>query len=545
MPILSFPIQNTKKAIQEPVCYSVAEDLLKFIELKVPRKITLVEAGDTVNTHGAAFNVDMLNIPLLDTEDRLQIEYEYDTTLEDLTTVVAHRVEQPHIFYDPALNVFVKNIYIPEKIKLKFKYISQSKQAATNFYNEFMVRLAQLRGQYEHTVSLHYPIESNVFDIIRTIHSLREHKHGYGDSIGDYLSKCLTVKADIAFDSVGKDATLVIPERRARVLGLFNSRLFDKPEKNDSVYITDFTYEFTYDKPVMQVIDYPIMVHNQLMPPKYTQYVLDLEEPEFKEYRRTLSQLGFETFEQTNHIHRFLHKVGHFNVPVFDQFIPTNNAPGTVTVATVLCSIEDDGRTLLNLNELGDIAINQDLLDFMSDTEYRYMTTPYKSIFNLELYREKYVSSGGTLVCTPNLDVLGAKPLDPRRVNRVRFSICIDLSLLDRAAIERLAANRPAAKIITDNLCDLFLRGGNIGNAGRCGWLHELLDLPTWWYLYTGNKLNPRQPPLHKDVEKFFRDNGLFGPGNDFRNRLEEYKKYSIHQRTVMLSGIIALRKEG
>jgi hypothetical protein len=53
------------------------------------------------------------------------------------------------------------------------------------------------------------------------------------------------------------------------------------------------------------------------------------------------------------------------------------------------CSIDtSDQRTLVNLEELGDVEIDKDIMQFGKESEYPYMHKLYKSILQIHLYRD-------------------------------------------------------------------------------------------------------------------------------------------------------------
>jgi len=131
-----------------------------------------------------------------------------------------------------------------------------------------------------------------------------------------------------------------------------------------------------------------------------------------------------------------------FRLPSIDDYVIIDKPSGTGTIWTALCEVDSlNLRTLLNLNELGELVMDADILQFIRDGEYTYMTNPYRSIFTVSLYRGDYLASSSNISIDSALNVISTSDLDLRKQYRLRFSIVADLTYLDGNAVNRLRGN--------------------------------------------------------------------------------------------------------
>jgi hypothetical protein len=91
-------------------------------------------------------------------------------------------------------------------------------------------------------------------------------------------------------------------------------------------------------------------------------------------------------------------------------------------------------------------------MDFLRE-EYSYLSLPYKSIFNVSLYRWSALASDKDIVVDSDLNVKARQNDLSLRVNhRVVFSIVKDLRLLGKQELTRLKKHRNAAIKILKSL---------------------------------------------------------------------------------------------
>jgi len=344
-----------------------------------------------------------------------------------------------------------------------------------------------------HDITYHYLLPMELLILLKAIHETKELTEPYDESYADFITRNSSTRLTVIGDLVNQDARLAISETQCRIVGIYGwDGIPEKPERDDATgtWVSSFSYRFSYEKPIGCNFKYPIMVHNQLIPRYYTysnSQTYDLY-PIDKSYSLSLGALaGFEadTVMDNRVTPHFL-----IHLPEFDDYQPTTCPPGTGSVFIALCEVDTiDRRTLLSLDDLGDIILDADIMQFIREVEHPYMCDLYKSIFHLSLYRNTSLTTSGSLILDVNLNVKAVTDLNLRNQHRVRMSIITDISLLSREALDRLRRYpKVLAKIIVA-INELFRNHPDLVDLGRRSYITALEFSPIY-ALLTGHAMD-------------------------------------------------------
>ncbi len=448
MPKVNVTLPDTSETITRPIIFDIIKQVSDITKISPNTQVFFPGSSGVMHTNDSTIDTSHLEM-----SDRyatfktnyisfIDVEETYDE--DNLSTTAVNIDEYEPIFSDELLGLYIRPIYASTNITINFKYTCPSKTEALKWRDDIRVKVSQMRDINLHDLTYQYLIPHELYALVRTVYDRRENVAPYGESLYTYMTTHSTSKLTLVGDLIGKDARLSIAEKQTRVLGMYGwDAIPEPPERDESgVWVISFSYKFRYDKPIACMAQYPIMVHNQLLPPEYTTYVTegyDLDNVK-KLYRKSLSALnGFESDTIINDIRD---KPDYFKLPSFDDFIIENHPTGTGTIWNALCEVDTtDKKTLLNLTELGDLTLDADVLQFIQDGEWKYLTQLYKSIFHISLYRNNYLARQDTIDVDSNLDVKAITELDLRKQFRVRFSIVADWTLLTSEAVDRLRLN--------------------------------------------------------------------------------------------------------
>ncbi len=289
------------------------------------------------------------------------------------------------------------------------------------------------------------------------------------------------------------------------------------------------------------------MVNNQLLPSKYVLFNNNAYDLNIVPKRFSLSYKAMNEFEMGG--------AGNYCggggedpillIPPYDEFIPSSHISGTAGIFYALTQItEADKRSLLNLNDLNNVMIDEDMLQFIRDVEYQYITTTYASFFNLSLYSFSNLQDPTLISCDKNLNVFANQDLDIRSDNRIRFSIVADPSLLKRPAFERLL-NYPTVFIklmiaINSSLCK-FAGFTDLGNKSHLTIydVNKIYRIMTGMNLindqYTTNGYRSNLKSNYSNIYNPYANSGLYNSPNN---------SIDYGMKTVQTLGIIALQKQ-
>jgi hypothetical protein len=540
MPNIALPLPNVAQSVTRPIIVDIIQQVSKLTNISEDSKIFY--PGDIQRMQTSGSGIDNKDRSAIFNSDRYTfIEVDEDFDEDFIGTMSVDRNEHIPIFVDEALGIELKPVYGTTKITINFVYRSPSKSEVTRWRDEARVRVAQLRTINLHDVAYHYGIPEDVLGILKEIHTLREATDGYSQSYEDYVKSYSTERLVLMSDTVGKSAQLSVQERQCRIQGIYDfDALPEKASRDESTgtWSITFSYKFTYEKPIFCKFTYPVMVHNKLLPAnliEFTNKAYDLND-----INKTFSKsfYAMNSFESDTTMNAIRDSKAVIRIPEFDDFPIQGVMPGTSTVILALIEVGADKRTLLNLNELGDVFIDPDILDFIKTSEYLYMTRNYASILTLSMYRNNSLTSDRAILCDSNLNVYSNTDLNLRHQHRIRFGINVDMTMLPPSAFVRLLQYPKALTKIIGAMNELLRNNYEFINLGNKKQITHR-DFSNVYSFLTGFRM-PNVP------------GNYYGPGIDHRNLfadidpriVENYRKNNIANNRVMVSEVAAMRRD-
>lgn len=561
MPTVSLTLPEITQAVIRPIVYDIIGQVQHITKIDPSTKIYFSGDSGKRQTSGSSIDSDTDRLAVFNTNRMAFIEVEEEYDIGAIGTTAVTRGEQLPVFIDEALGVHIAPVYASTDMVINFKYRCPSKTEAIRWRDDIRIRVSQMNNIFMHSVTYHYMLPIEAIVLTQAIHANREANFGYGETYEEYMTAHSTPRLTLVGDLTNKSSSLVISETQCRIIGLYGfDALPDKPEHDDGTgtWTISFSYKFSYEKPIGCAIRYPVIVHNQLLPQDlidFTDKAYDIDKVN-KSYSLSIDALhSFESGAIMNSRIIYDYEI---KIPSYDDFIPGSYNKGMGTVLTALCEVDADKHTLLNLNELGDIAVDVDVMQFIKESELQYMGKAYFSILNLSLYRDKFLASSGTLSLDASLNVTSVNELDLRRQHRVMLSIVTDLTMLTKEALDRLRRypkalvkiigaineilrNHPdfeklsTKPVVTKRDLDPIYRmitGYSLSNGAK-GTNSEYYgpgrNINSW--PYSGNKYSDSKIGIN---------NGMF---SDIDPRVvENYRNNRIGNNTVMTTGIVAYK---
>ena len=456
MPRFVDEVPVTYETITRPVATEVARELSRV--LRLPEKINILFVGQTGQAAQPGSAIDGSRPD--DTfghDTRLKLEIQERAVEDRVLTMAVHQEENIPVFVDPALGVRIVPIVSMTEVLMSFTYRARSRAEAQKFRDDSLMRCANLRGENPLQMTYSYSIPNSMMHLLLAIHTLREAQAGYGEDFSTWLSNNITRRTTEVTTLAGGWPTLAIPETQVHNWGTFSQFVPspDEPEKDkeSGTWAINFNYRFQYDKVIGCLAVWPLVVHNQIIPPPWRHepnasgtQVDPWEQQRRGSYSRHamdyLAGLGDNSCAQ---------RYGPAVIPVYDEWEPKHVRPDTTTMVQVLVGVNPEDLTdVMDLRDLGDYEIDAEVLEFMKG-EAPFMHSLGESIFHVSLYENDRPQSDTTLRVSPFLRVTSVNPMELRKTYRLRLTLVTDLFFLKRRAVERLCNGGPAAlKILMD-----------------------------------------------------------------------------------------------
>lgn len=454
MPNIIVELADVENSISRPVIVEVVRQLCAITGINPAIKIMYPgDQNESYNKGTTTGEVGSLEgRTKLPTTDQIAIEVNETTFNESMILSHANRTDNIPFFLDNKLHVLVRPVKAPTEVNLTINYRTASKSDAIQWKNRMETKFMTYGDINLHTASYHYQVPLWVMDVLAEVHTLREAVEPYSEDFASYLSTHMTSQATAVTALDGKGVALAIAETQIRIQGLYDFTVApEKADRNEDTasWVTTFTYKFTYDKPISVNCKYPVMVHNQLMDERY---IPKDNAPNLDNHRKAFSLSGnaLHYFESTNEVYRFKDVDKVITIPPFDEFRPTSVVGSTKTVLTALINVDMDNRKdIFNVADMGDYDLDSDVLDFIKDSEWRYLTVPYKTMFHVSLYKNDQLLRSQGIKVNSDLSITSLTDLNPRDRHQIRLAIVDDIDSIDIEALKRMKKHPKAlVKII-------------------------------------------------------------------------------------------------
>ena len=446
---VQIPLSDVLQTVSRPVVIDVMRELRTVMRISNDTEIRYYgddggafQAGSSISlsketaTENRWPHVDNLTIEVSETSDPDQVHLQN-----------AMRADAQPIFADNELGVYLWPAYSAKRVEIKIEYKAQDRNMAERWANEMRLRFVQGRDLLLHTVTYSYFVPSQLLRALQEIHTLRENVAPYGETFEHWIRTHFTERTTLTTNFAGKQKELTIAEQQAGVQGFFESAMEpDKPNKDNESgrWISTISYVFTYQQPVAVSMQYPLVVHQQIVPKEFRPSTpLNSFQEAFKQHSRANGSLV--PFQARNQALMVSGNAG-LIIPSFDNFVPRSVPMSTIRAAMCLSSISvSDRRNLLDLNKLASFRFHSDILEFLREVEWQYLAVPYASIIQLHLYRGVRIQEQVSMAVTDGLLVNLVADGDLRSTYRVRIGLVVDFDLLPQAAMDRLKRYPKAA----------------------------------------------------------------------------------------------------
>lgn len=547
MPAASVTLPDIEQSAARPIVYQVISQLMKYSGLSENTKI--VFKGHAGFSQTAGTSIDNRNRDAQFSTDRYTfIEVDENYQPSALQETFVHDYENKAVFSDKKLSVLLAPVYTPSDVTINVKYRANSETEVKRWAADMFMRISRGKEYNLHVVEYTFPLAYEFLGLLEDIWKLREATAGYGDDFKKYMTDHSSSRLTLVTNIAGEMPTLSICESQTRIIGRFDIEgIPEKPMKEQSsgTWEISFAYKFSYQRPDGMFIKYPVCVHQSCLPEKYQVFAEDVEDPSQRATYRSNSIDSVEHFEQDYTSKQTRKEFPYIRIPNFDDFLLDAVEPGTATVMTVLCSLDEGKKDLVSLNDLGDYLLDPILIPYFVG-EIDYMLKYMHSLIYVSVYEDGILQDLAKFEVTSDLMIRAKEPLNPRKTYRVRVALLVDINLLLWDAIGRLRRFPAAFVVMLGNLNELLRINPDFQSLRS----REIKDYElsyVFWILTNGAGLPHTDYPWNDALndQSFNRQTGGRLLGSISNEDMERYFRMKPRNMlTVMNSAIITRRKE-
>lgn len=442
MPIVSTTIPEVDQAVVRPALIDILTQLQPVLNL--PSDTRIMYPGEIgVMPVAGSYLSDEDRRAIYNTGKYLYVEIDETYNEDMMGSTASHRVEHPYHVHDPEIGLAMWTTYLNTEYTINVRYTSASKNEAIRWRDDLYARLTQMRDMLVHHITYHYAIPPVYWGLLKDVWRLKA-RLDPSLSYEAYVRSCLSAQAASVASITGEEVNVVLGERQSRIIGTFDfSPMPEKITRDDTgIWTCTFGYKVRFDKPALMVVRYPVMVYNRMLPAKYLEWILDRDDDRRHATIRSVSMDALAMFESTAQIDGYSNIYVPYRIPEVDEMQVRTGPAGYASALSVLVEVDEtDGVSLFNLDELSPYRLDEAIMQYLRDGEYRYVSRPYESFIYLGLYEDYQHLASGLIEVDSNLNLKSRIKLDLRRVHHVMVSLCVDLNMIRREAVERLKAN--------------------------------------------------------------------------------------------------------
>jgi hypothetical protein len=441
VPRVILELPEVYESIARPVAMDITRTVGRIMHL--PSETEILFAGNTGQALQAGATINYAGAPAkLPSGSRIQVQMTEGTEETNILSENGFQENQPVCWHDRCLGARLRPIYSSVVMTLRFEVQSRNRTEAEKLRDEFRMRTAMGRQQLLHSVIYHYGIPVEQFQLLQDIYALREAVAGYGDTFDAWLRKHevrppntlprLTQISNMA----GSGLSYVFGERQVSIQGTFDFHVApEAPDKNDptGMYTYPIEYRVRYDKPIGMSMDYPLVVHNQLLPDKYYgKKSVGGWIPDPYTQGTLYSDKTTEIFRKMilNYTLRNRRLIGGVRYPAFDDWIPNAVPAHTSTIYAAMIAVDLTNPTAVcDLKQLEGVVIDGDIRQYMASCGSK-MGQINNSAIHISLYQGNGWMGDGAISVSNDLIVTATQPLSARERYHLRIAVLNDLTLL-------------------------------------------------------------------------------------------------------------------
>lgn len=443
MPVVSLTLSGIDQSVERPALIDIIHQVEDIA--KIDRNTRIMFPGDININQTAKSSIDEENDRrAIFTSDRylhIEVESEYEEGVLGATAI--HQKEHIPVFHDPEVDVALWPIYLPTEYTIQFRYQTISKTEAMRWRDDMRARISQMRDTNLHSITYHFLLPDELLELLLAVYDCKVRLASDKYTALQYIDQHSTNRLLITSDLTNKNRAFAISETQTRILGQFDfSPLPEKIEREDGsgAWICSFAYKFKFDRPALMGCRYPVLVYNQILPAKYVTFLnQNQNDDQSKMLSRPKSLEALSMFEVTNQLEHNVNIYVPYRIPDFDELRSRTSIAGYGNFLSVLTQIdENDRRGLFNLTDLDPYRLDDDILEFIRESEYPFIHHAYQSVIHVGLYEGGSFKADRMIRCDNQLNLTTAIDVDLKKMYHVVFSLLVDLPYLHQSAIDRL-----------------------------------------------------------------------------------------------------------
>lgn len=443
MPQFSYPIPDVYDAITRPVNVAVIKQIIAISGMDESTFIEYGGLNEGIPTYRSLLGQERTAAGRLSNFEKVQVTIE-EKVDEDyyLSSTYFEKADSKTVWKDSNIGIMLRPFYEKVKVTLNFKYRAMDLGQMRNWQSGLKRRIKMdwldqsLQAKYNVTIA------PTLMYFMREFHRLSQNVAPTNEDFDAWMDKRFLQAHTTLTTQNGSFPQVALEETQLDVVGWFDFTEIPKESKSDSQasFETDFTYQFQYERPTEFGLNYPLVIHNQMLGKKFR--------PDFQVYD-PVNLRGYAA-RSVSAYHTILRAMGNFDLksrngrilPWFDDWWQPRVIANTTNLLQTLLRIDPADPTLV--------------VDLYADNGWRYspamwacieaakgdVLLPGHSVLLATLYRNDDMIDYGELYMDDNYCIRTRTPMQLDKMYHLRFGLFDNLFYL-RAPAELYLREHP------------------------------------------------------------------------------------------------------
>lgn len=472
MPKISLPVPETYQSITRPVYQAVIKQLLVNTDVMAATVIGSLGDQESLPLNGSGHMTDS-EVTAFNHRQKVLVRYTEQAQEQTLLAQPAVGLNGRFVFSDPELGIGVRPVYTMHDCVLSFIFRSVDKQQAIAWRDDIVRQIRNNRAEQLYEATYKYPFTDVGLVILMDLHRLREEVAPYGETFAKYW-KDHTPETKMTFISnpAGDQLLPVVEEQQVNIIGYLDFTTPPTETKGEAgaTWEISFDFKFEYERPVSYVMDFPISIHQQIVPGKWYNREKNYT-PEW------YADQGYvDTVLNAPRQLNWIRNKNYLGIPYphFDDWLPHTPHPDYLNLFTALLKIDStDLRKVADLNQLGPYVLKDIFKTYLREQK-AFAFAVARMAIRIEIYEGNNVMSHEVLTLGEDLVIRCTRDLDLRKPYHLRINV---LHYLDRLTSEDTTTLRKHPEV-----CITVLR-----------WLYPRMDVEKLTPTVVANKIVKRE----------------------------------------------------
>lgn len=455
MPKISYPIPDIYANITRPVAMAVVRSIIGVSG--IPEDTFIEYAGEQAGIPTWRTTLNQMEFDKTLTArgflfSKVKVAYEEEPNSDAILPTAYHYLDNTVNWADPDLGILLTTQREKVRARLSFTYRCSDSNEAQSWINGMQKKLNAHFVDETFQASFRYVLPRVLFKFLRVFHEMREAQAGYGDAFEDYFRAHVVSDYSVIATLAGTEPMLGFRETELDILGNFEFDAVPKEERLDNGNASEITFSFrySYERPVEYMMQYPLVIHNQVVSPLWRPTTRPYETADQEGQASASMKRYWKIFKNMS---LWQKNVGRGNIiPSYDEWLPKTIVKDTANLVQFLIKVDPaNPRMVLDLQNLGESAFDPLLIAYMKAT-HQYLTKRTGSGVNITIYANERMMDPRNVLIDENLVIQTQTDMDLRTVYHVRVSLFTQLMAMQPFAADFLKHNPQYLNMLIDGL---------------------------------------------------------------------------------------------